>query len=165
MTTRHITFMPRRAAPSWHAALLSLAVLVAVLMGALPEAQAAISYRQILADPDNPALNRQYAKEQLAAGNAKAALAALERVLVRQPTDIETRFAPVCWPRLAAPCRPAMNCGRWLPCPAAARQRAIKQLREQLRRKLQKRQPYYCQSRHGGRRWSIITRRPGRYIS
>jgi hypothetical protein len=141
MTTRHITFMPRRAAPSWHAALLSLAVLLAVLMGALPEAQAAISYRQILADPDNPALNRQYAKEQLAAGNAKAALAALERVLVRQPTNIETRFLRA---RVLAALGSTLQASNELRALAALPlpprdKRAITQLREQLRLKLQKR--------------------------
>ena len=50
----------------------SLAAVTTVL--AYP-AQAEISYADILADPDNPALNQQFANERLAGGDAKAALA------------------------------------------------------------------------------------------
>lgn len=58
---------------------------------ALP-AQAEISYADILADPDNPALNQQFANERLAGGDAKAALAAVERVLVAEPTNFGARL-------------------------------------------------------------------------
>jgi hypothetical protein len=54
--------------------------------------KAGISYGDILAAPDNIALNRQYAFEQLEIGNAKNALAAIERVLVAQPTDLPARL-------------------------------------------------------------------------
>ena len=69
-------------------------LIAAGLLGGLmtTTAQAAISYSDILADPDNAALNKQYAFEQLDAGNAKAALAAIERVLVAQPTDLPARL-------------------------------------------------------------------------
>lgn len=55
-------------------------------------AQAQISYADILADPDNPALNQQFARERLAGGDAKAALAAVERVLVAEPTNLGARL-------------------------------------------------------------------------
>ena len=55
-------------------------------------AQAEISYADILADPDNPALNQQFARERLAGGDAKAALAAVERVLVAEPTNLAARL-------------------------------------------------------------------------
>ena len=54
--------------------------------------QAEISYADILADPDNPALNQQFARERLAGGDAKAALAAVERVLVAEPTNLGARL-------------------------------------------------------------------------
>lgn len=55
-------------------------------------AQAEISYADILADPDNPALNQQFARERLAGGDAKAALAAVERILVAEPTNLAARL-------------------------------------------------------------------------
>jgi len=55
-------------------------------------ARAEISYADILADPDNPALNQQFARERLAGGDAKAALAAVERVLVAEPTNLGARL-------------------------------------------------------------------------
>ena len=67
----------------------SLAAVTTVL--AYP-AQAEISYADILADPDNPALNQQFANERLAGGDAKAALAAVERVLVAEPTNFGARL-------------------------------------------------------------------------
>jgi hypothetical protein len=64
--------------------------LLAVL--ATASAQAEISYADILADPDNPALNQQFARERLAGGDAKAALAAVERVLAAEPTNLAARL-------------------------------------------------------------------------
>ena len=74
--------------------LTSFSVFVAGLMAALSPmtAQAQISYADILADPDNPALNQQFARERLAGGDAKAALAAVERVLVAEPTNLGARL-------------------------------------------------------------------------
>lgn len=69
---------------------LSYSILAASLT-ALP-AQAEISYADILADPDNPVLNQQFARERLAGGDAKAALAAVERVLVAEPTNLGARL-------------------------------------------------------------------------
>ena len=78
------------AAPS---ALLTGCLTACLITGlfALP-AQAEISYADILADPDNPALNQQFANERLAGGDAKAALAAVERVLVAEPTNFGARL-------------------------------------------------------------------------
>ncbi|MCH1541434.1 MAG: hypothetical protein L7U45_00030 [Alphaproteobacteria bacterium] len=78
------------AAPS---ALLAGCLTACLITGlfALP-AQAEISYADILADPDNPALNQQFANERLAGGDAKAALAAVERVLVAEPTNFGARL-------------------------------------------------------------------------
>lgn len=57
-----------------------------------PAAHAEISYADILADPDNPVLNQKFAQERLAGGDAKAALAAVERVLVAEPTNLSARL-------------------------------------------------------------------------
>ncbi len=65
--------------------------LIAAALSAVP-ARAEISYADILADPDNPALNQQFARERLASGQAKAALAAVERVLVAEPTNLGARL-------------------------------------------------------------------------
>jgi hypothetical protein len=69
-----------------------LAALAALMMFSALPAQAEISYADILADPDNPALNQQFANERLAGGDAKAALAAVERVLVAEPTNFAARL-------------------------------------------------------------------------
>lgn len=53
---------------------------------------AEISYADILADPDNAKLNEQFAQQRLAQGDAKAALAAVERVLVADPTNLGARL-------------------------------------------------------------------------
>lgn len=65
--------------------------ILATALSVLP-AQAEISYADILADPDNPALNQQFARERLAGGDAKAALAAVERILVAEPTNLGARL-------------------------------------------------------------------------
>ena len=65
--------------------------ILATALSVLP-AQAEISYADILADPDNPALNQQFARERLAGGDAKAALAAVERILVAEPTNLAARL-------------------------------------------------------------------------
>ena len=51
-----------------------------------------ISYAEILADPDNAKLNERFAQQRLAQGDAKAALAAVERVLVADPTNLGARL-------------------------------------------------------------------------
>ena len=63
-----------------------------VICFAISPVRAEISYADILADPDNPALNQQFANERLAGGDAKAALAAVERVLVAEPTNFSARL-------------------------------------------------------------------------
>ena len=64
----------------------------ALFFGATFSAHANVSYSDILADPDNVELNQKYAVEQLEAGNAKGALAAIERVLAARPTDLGARL-------------------------------------------------------------------------
>lgn len=58
----------------------------------LSPAHAAIGFQQVLDDPDNVQLNMQYASEQLEVGNAKGALAAVERVLVAEPSNLPARL-------------------------------------------------------------------------
>lgn len=65
---------------------------IVLFFGSAFSAHANISYSDILADPDNVELNRKYAVEQLGAGNAKGALAAIERVLAARPTDLAARL-------------------------------------------------------------------------
>ena len=68
-------------------------VFICVLIFSLPfQLHAGVPYAEILADPDNIELNQKYAVEQLEAGNAKGALAAIERVLAAQPTDLTARL-------------------------------------------------------------------------
>lgn len=69
-------------------------VVAALLAPLLPfsAAQAEITYADILADPDNPSLNQQFARQRLEQGDAKAALAAVERVLVAEPTNLGARL-------------------------------------------------------------------------
>ena len=72
---------------------MKLRLFLAALAFNLPvSAHAAVSYSDILADPDNVELNQTYAVEQLEAGNAKGALAAIERVLAARPTDLGARL-------------------------------------------------------------------------
>ncbi|MBI4313612.1 MAG: DUF560 domain-containing protein, partial [Candidatus Omnitrophica bacterium] len=52
----------------------------------------AVSYEQVLADPDNPELNFLYAKKQIAQGDLKGASATLERLLLIKPDLPEVRL-------------------------------------------------------------------------
>ena len=80
-------------------------------------AYADITYAEILADPDNPALNQQFARERLATGDAKAALAAVERVLVAEPTNLSARCSePKYWPLWGPTCRPKASLKPWPLC-------------------------------------------------
>jgi len=68
---------------------------VAALLGPLAfsvPALAEITYADILADPDNPSLNQQFARQRREQGDAKAAWAAVERVLVAEPTNLGARL-------------------------------------------------------------------------
>ena len=55
-------------------------------------ALAEISYQDILKNPDDSALNQQYALERLQQGEPKTALAAIERVLVKEPANLPARL-------------------------------------------------------------------------
>ena len=69
---------------------LSLALLPAPFVSSAMAQE--ISYADILADPDNAKLNEKFAQQRLAQGDAKAALAAVERVLVSDPTNLGARL-------------------------------------------------------------------------
>ncbi len=67
--------------------------LVLTLSLILPtSAIAEISYQDILKNPDDSALNQQYALERLQVGEPKTALAAIERVLVKEPANLPARL-------------------------------------------------------------------------
>lgn len=51
-----------------------------------------VTYDQLLAAPDDVALNLRYVEQQLRAGNVRGALAALERVLALQPENARARL-------------------------------------------------------------------------
>lgn len=55
-------------------------------------AHAEIQFSDVLADPDNISLNKQYAVEQLAKDNLNSALSAIERVLILEPLDLQARL-------------------------------------------------------------------------
>ena len=55
-------------------------------------AMAEISYIEILKDPDNVELNRQYALERIQAQDIKPALSAIERVIQAEPLDLGARL-------------------------------------------------------------------------
>lgn len=107
---------------------------LAAFLNILTPAQAEISYADILADPDNPALNQQFANERLAGGDAKAALAAVERVLVAEPTNFAARlFRAEVLVALGADLQAEgeLRALAALPLPAGIKKR-VKNLRERL---------------------------------
>ncbi|MGB2411850.1 MAG: hypothetical protein ACPIC3_09750 [Candidatus Puniceispirillaceae bacterium] len=57
-----------------------------------PSARADVSWLDLLSDPDNASLNRQFVAERLAEGDMPAALSAIERLLILRPTDIPFRI-------------------------------------------------------------------------
>lgn len=115
---------------------LVLSGLLIAAICALP-AQAEISYTDILADPDNPSLNQQFARERLAAGDAKAALAAVERVLVAEPTNLGARlFRAEVLAALGADLQAEgeLRALAGLPLPDATKQR-VRQLRARIEKR------------------------------
>ena len=71
------------------------AVLFALIVCVLPQMAAAQTYdalfAQLLASPDNPELNRKFAREAEARGDIRHAFAALERVVTSSPGDTEAQ--------------------------------------------------------------------------
>lgn len=68
-------------------------IYIAVVALMLPRlAVAEVSYEDILKNPDDVTLNQRFAQERLAKGDAKAALAAIERILVKEPANLPIRF-------------------------------------------------------------------------
>ena len=55
-------------------------------------AHADVTWADLLADPDNAALNQQFIAERLAKGDVPAALSAIERLIIQRPTDIPARI-------------------------------------------------------------------------
>ncbi len=70
----------------------SFIYIVAVTLMLPSLAVAEVSYEDILKNPDDVALNQRFAQERLAKGDAKAALAAIERILVKEPANLPVRF-------------------------------------------------------------------------
>ena len=56
------------------------------------QAHAEVSWMDILADPDNQALNQQFITERLASGDLPAALSAVERLINQRPADVGLRL-------------------------------------------------------------------------
>ena len=66
-------------------------IAAALCMGSSP-VRAEVSWLDLLADPDNSALNQQFVAEQLAEGDLPAALSAVERLILIRPTDVQLRI-------------------------------------------------------------------------
>ena len=69
--------------------LLALAI---CLGGASPYANAEVTYQDILLDPDNIELNRQFIELKIASGDLPPALSAVERIIQLQPLNIGARI-------------------------------------------------------------------------
>lgn len=80
----HMSFLRRAFAPAIVASCLSLALAAPV--------RAEVSWMDILADPDNQALNQQFITERLSSGDLPAALSAVERLINQRPADIGLRL-------------------------------------------------------------------------
>ena len=52
----------------------------------------AVTFEQVLANPDNPKLNLKYAKQQARKGNLERAISTMERLLIAEPAWDEARF-------------------------------------------------------------------------
>lgn len=68
-----------------------LTIILACLVQVAP-ARAEVTWLDLLSDPDNATLNRQFVSERLAEGDLPAALSAIERLMVLRPSDIPLRI-------------------------------------------------------------------------
>lgn len=69
----------------------ALPVILACLVIA-PAARADVTWGDLLTDPDNAALNRQFIAERMGEGDLPAALSAVERLILLRPTDMPLRI-------------------------------------------------------------------------
>jgi len=80
-----------RAKTMFRTGFMALSVILSWLVMA-PVTRAEVTWPDLLADPDNTGLNRQFVSERLASGDLPAALSAVERLIVQCPTDIPARI-------------------------------------------------------------------------
>ena len=73
-------------------AFITAAVMAAAICMTTAPARAEVSWLDLLADPDNAALNQQFVAERLADGDLPAALSAVERLVIARPTDVPLRI-------------------------------------------------------------------------
>jgi hypothetical protein len=65
---------------------------ILLCFGMTPAAHAEVTWPNLMADPDNAELNRQFVSERLTEGDLPAALSAVERLIILRPTDIPARI-------------------------------------------------------------------------
>ena len=65
---------------------------ILLFLGMTPAAHAEVTWPNLMADPDNAELNRQFVSERLTEGDLPAALSAVERLIILRPTDIPARI-------------------------------------------------------------------------
>ncbi len=70
----------------------ALALLLCLMPVRAVAAEETVTFDQISADPDNVALNYRYAQQQVARGNLRGAIAALDRILFDNPNLHEARL-------------------------------------------------------------------------
>ncbi|MEK9553470.1 MAG: hypothetical protein VW446_09425, partial [Alphaproteobacteria bacterium] len=80
-----------RAKTMFRTGFMALSVILSWLVMA-PVSRAEVTWPDLLADPDNTGLNRQFVSERLASGDLPAALSAVERLIVQRPTDMPARI-------------------------------------------------------------------------
>lgn len=76
----------------WKRSLTRATLVSALVVTMAAPLRAEVSWMDILADPDNQALNQQFITERLASGDLPAALSAVERLINLQPADVGLRL-------------------------------------------------------------------------
>ena len=83
-----------RRETSFRTGFMALSVILSWLVMATAT-RAEVTWPDLLADPENAGLNRQFVSERLARGDLPAALSAVERLIVLRPTNIPARILRV----------------------------------------------------------------------